>query len=144
MHNIKQFGTGSDLIITTHDVLYRIYPFFFASFLRHSRHSTEIPMSIFSIEFTMKSEIVSITLCCFLYLQHKFWIRMASLLAVWQLKIQPPKCISCFSHIFHGKISPNVYTFLAVLFSKWLCVGLSVISIFKCKHHYTCQWCARF
>ena len=58
-----QFGTGSDLIIhkttvyriSTLDVQELYFFFFFASLLRHSMHSTEIPLGIFSVEFTMKS-----------------------------------------------------------------------------------------
>ena len=54
-------------------------------------------------------------------------------------EIHPLKPIICFSHIFHGiNISKHLsIIFMIVLFSKWtLHVGLNVISIFKCKHHY--------
>ena len=50
MHDIKQFGTGGDLIVPTHDVqdLSRFSSSTsYASLLRHSMDSTEIPLSIF-------------------------------------------------------------------------------------------------
>ena len=53
--NIKQFNTGSNLIVPpprcTGSVL-----FFFTTLLRHSMHSTEVSLSIFSLDFTMKSK----------------------------------------------------------------------------------------
>ena len=72
--NIKQSGTGRDLIVPT--LCTGLFlSFFFLSSLRHSMYSTEMPLSIFSVKFSMKSETrINITLCSS-YLQQKFWLK---------------------------------------------------------------------
>ena len=51
----EQSGASSDLIVPTRDVQ-KVSFSFYASSLRHSIDSTEIPSSIFSLHFTIKSK----------------------------------------------------------------------------------------
>ena len=54
--DVEQFGVSSDLIVPTGNVQKVSFPFFFfyASSLRHSMDSTEIPSSIFQPTFHHK------------------------------------------------------------------------------------------
>ena len=109
--------------------MYKICPFFFFALpLRHSMHSTEIPLSSFSIEFTMKSE-TSINNSMLLSLL-KFWLKIASLLAA---KILTSQTYQLFSPNISWRKYQTPILFMVVLFYWMAFVGLRVI---KCKHHY--------
>ena len=71
----EQFGVSSNLIVST--LVYRkchfLLSFSYASLLRHSMDSTEMPLSIFQPRIHHK--LASITRCRLLYLQYKFWFK---------------------------------------------------------------------
>ena len=116
--SIKQVGTGSDLNGPTPNVQKVFLFFFFASLLKHSMNSIEIPLSIFSLEITTmsKSSINNYLVCS--ACSTSFGLKR---LFLWQPKFQPPKCISCFSHSYISldKYHQTPILFMAVLFSKW-------------------------
>ena len=125
-----QVETNSNLNNLTSQCTESVLFIFFTSSLRHSMNSIEIPLSIFSLEIIMTSKI---SLPCLLYLQHKFWLKMESLLVA---KISTSQmCQLLFSYVSWDKYHQTPIL-LWQSYSLNDVLGLGVISIFKCKCHY--------
>ena len=85
MCNIKQFGTGSDLIVHTPDIQDLSFSLYLSS--THPRY--DIPCTpqkylevFFSAEFAIKSETnINNSMLLSLHLQHKFLLKMVSFMA---------------------------------------------------------------
>ena len=71
------------MIRTALPLMYRKCPFFFyASSLRHSMDSTMNAIEYFSAYNSPQSlKLASVTLCCLLFLQYKFWLKTVSFVA---------------------------------------------------------------
>ena len=131
MCNIKYFGN-----LTT---MYRICPlFFYTSSIRHDgfHRNTFEYYSAWNVPSNLK--LASITLSCFLYLQHNLWLKMVSFVVA---EISSSQMYWLFSHtyiLWHKYHQTPITFIMVVLFSKWPLplVGLNIISIFKFRHHY--------
>ena len=77
-------ATRNKLILVVGNILY-------ASLLRHSMDSTEMP---FSLDSPQNLKLAWISLCCLLYLQHKFWLKTVSFAAA--------EISTCQMYVFHG------------------------------------------
>ena len=84
--------------------MYRICSFFFyESSLRRFMHSTEIPLGIFQhriLLWTLKP--ASITLSCFLYLQHKLWLKIVSVVVAKMSTSQTYQLFSMLHFLFQN------------------------------------------
>ena len=125
MRNTNQLGTGSDLIVPTQGCTKStIFSFLLHILIRYSIHSTNIPLSTSQPTIHFKFYNISINnyVTCSTS-SINFGLKQQIL---WQLKFQPPKRISCFSHIFCG-INITKHYFLN---------GLHRFKYNLCKHHY--------